>query len=86
MHICIQINMNIISLWFTFLQGGESKKDQKSSETRKKKKKDSRGDPEEGEDMDLDNMDWWSKYHASMQTMIRVCYHGNRVTIATMLP
>jgi len=44
-------------------------KDRKGAEAKKGKKKDSSSD----EEPDPDAMDWWTKYHASMDTMFRVC-------------
>ena len=54
-------------------------KEAKQLDNAKKKSKVKRqsmagSDNGEDEEMDTDNMDWWSKYHASMETMIRVCY------------
>ena len=43
-------------------------KDRKGGEG-KKGKKESSAD----EEPDPDGMDWWTKYHASMDTMVRVC-------------
>ena len=39
---------------------------------KKKKKKDASGADGEDGDMDMENLDWWSKYFASVETMIRV--------------
>ena len=50
-----------------YLQGLD--KDRKGAEAKKGKKKDSSSD----EEPDPDAMDWWTKYHASMDTMFRVC-------------
>lgn len=41
----------------------------KTEENARRKKKDSLDDEDE---MDLDSMDWWSKYFASVETLIRV--------------
>ena len=46
------------------------KKELKTSENRKKKKKDALNS--EDDEPDLESLDWWSKYFASMETMIRV--------------
>ena len=43
-------------------------KDRKGGES-KRGKRDSCRD----EELDPDGMDWWTKYHASMDTMVRVC-------------
>lgn len=44
-------------------------KQKKTEENSRRKKKDSIEDEEE---MDLESMDWWSKYFASVETLIRV--------------
>jgi hypothetical protein len=44
-------------------------KQKKTEENSRRKKKDSIEDDEE---MDLESMDWWSKYFASVETLIRV--------------
>lgn len=36
---------------------------------RKKKKK---GQAEDDDEMDMESLDWWSKYFASVETMIKV--------------
>lgn len=41
----------------------------KTEENARRKKKDSLDDEDE---MDMDSMDWWSKYFASVETLIRV--------------
>lgn len=41
----------------------------KTEENVRRKKKDSLDDEDE---MDMDSMDWWSKYFASVETLIRV--------------
>jgi hypothetical protein len=46
-----------------------SEKDKKQAENQKKKKKGSLDEDEP----DMDALDWWSKYFASVETMIRVC-------------
>ena len=38
--------------------------------TKKKKKK--KGNTEDDDEMDMESLDWWSKYFASVETMIRV--------------
>ena len=38
--------------------------------TKKKKKK--KGQAEDDDEMDMESLDWWSKYFASVETMIRV--------------
>ena len=64
----------MIAVIMNDFQGGEKSKDQKTLENKKKRKKESQNaDDTTADDMDLDCMDWWSKYHASMETMIRVC-------------
>ena len=52
--------------------GGVVKKEQKQAENKKKKKKGGDNGDAEGDDLDIENLDWWSKYHASVETMIRV--------------
>jgi hypothetical protein len=46
-----------------------TEKDKKQAENQKKKKKGSLDEDEP----DMDALDWWSKYFASVETMIRVC-------------
>jgi len=50
--------------------------DASSPEVRKKQKKTIAANGEEGEN-DLESLDWWTKYHASVETAIRVGCHGN---------
>lgn len=68
----------------TPFQQGEKVKADKTAENRKKKKyKDSlNGDEDEP---DLENMDWWSKYHASVETMIQVTYCCLYHTLASII-
>ena len=59
--------MNVLMLNFPeSLQGLDM--DKKGGEGKKGKKKDSSSD----EEPDPDAMDWWTKYHASIDTMVRV--------------
>jgi hypothetical protein len=44
-------------------------KEQKTEENKKKKKK---SDSDEDKE-DQESLDWWSKYFASVETMIKVC-------------
>ena len=53
------------------LSQGEKSKAEKTAEN-KRKKKHRYGGGGEDEEPDLDTMDWWSKYHASVDTMIQV--------------
>ncbi|KAK2155009.1 hypothetical protein LSH36_251g03006, partial [Paralvinella palmiformis] len=52
--------------------GTEKDKEQNKVDVKKKRKKDALDADDLGaDDMDLDCLDWWSKYHASMETMIK---------------
>lgn len=55
--------MNVL---YSFFQA--EKKKQKTAENKRKKK----STPEDEDDLDLDNLDWWSKYFASVDTLIQV--------------
>ena len=67
-------------------QGGNIK-EAKQLDSAKKKGKGKRqsvaaSENDDEEEMDTENMDWWSKYHASMETMIRVrnLFHINNIS------
>lgn len=46
-------------------------KKQKTAENKRKKK----SLPEDEDDLDVDNLDWWSKYFASVDTLIQVFFY-----------
>lgn len=54
---------------FSYILSQVNVKLKKTEENARRKKKDSLDDEDE---MDLDSMDWWSKYFASVETLIRV--------------
>ena len=54
------------------MQGTDKDKAQNKIDIKKKRKKDALDADDLVDDMDLDCLDWWSKYHASMETMIKV--------------
>ena len=51
--------------------GGKTK-NQKTAENKRKKRKDSMSSVNDDDDVDLDGMDWWSKYHASVELLLSV--------------
>ena len=51
--------------------GGKTK-DQKTAENKKKKRRDSQLSAADDDDVNQDGMDWWSKYHASMDLVLTV--------------
>ena len=50
------------------LCSSQNEKDKKTEENKKKKRKDGT----EEDDLDLENLDWWSKYFASVELMMKV--------------
>lgn len=67
--------MKIMCLLHSWMQGGGvTKKDIKTAENRKKKSRKDSMASEPEEEPDTDSMDWWTKYHASMDTMMQVIH------------
>ena len=64
------------------MQKEDSKGSDEGLEIVAKKKKKKKGQAEDDDEMDMECLDWWSKYFASMETMIRVSTHS-RVLTAT---
>ena len=59
-------------LTWGLLQREDSKGSDEGLEAPMKKKKKKKGQQEEDDEMDMESLDWWSKYFASVETMIRV--------------
>ena len=55
---------------FKSLLSQVDKKEQKTAENKKKKRRSTIDD----EELDLESMDWWSKYFVSMDTLISVSF------------
>ena len=57
---------------YFLLQKEDSKGSDEGLEMVTKKKKKKKGQSEDDDEMDMESLDWWSKYFASVETMIRV--------------
>lgn len=55
----------------TLLFHKADQKKQKTAENKRKKK----SSTDDDEDLDLESLDWWSKYFASVDTLIQVWFH-----------
>lgn len=61
-------------MFYLNIQGADTK-EKKTAENKKKKK----GSLVDDDDLDLESLDWWSKYFASVDTLIMVRYPRNLV-------
>ena len=64
----MRVRYLLVRLW----QKEDSKGSDEGLEVVAKKKKKKKGQTEDDDEMDLESLDWWSKYFASVETMIRV--------------
>ena len=64
----MRVRYLLVCLW----QKEDSKGSDEGLEVVAKKKKKKKGQTEDDDEMDLESLDWWSKYFASVETMIRV--------------
>ena len=65
--------------------GGKTK-NQKTAENKRKKRKDSMSSVNDDDDVDLDGMDWWSKYHASVELLLSVIFAAKLFVCRKQMP